>query len=440
MAILGGYWGNGSSAGVRALNLNNSPGNSNTNIGFRLVNCAKIARYVLSTAKTSVLRAHHALIPTATVKHQNRWQRLVDDECRSQHRRRRIEVAHTYRNLYGSIISFDNLYRSYLDARKAKRYRAEVLQYTRHLESNLINLSKRLRNSAWQPGEYRIRRIYEPKARDIRIAPFEDRIVHHALCNVIGPIFEKTFIFDSYACRVGKGSHAAVRRLKSFLRKQGTEYCLSADISKFFDSINHHTILAELEWRLGDVNVLNLARLILSSYESDLELAGTRDPKGIPIGNLTSQWFANIVGNRIDAHAKYDMHLKHYLRYMDNFIVLHQDKGYLAETKLEFESLLRELLYLALNPKTSIFPVRNGVPFLGYKVYSDHVLARGENIRRGTKRLHRQMKMVAQGRMSSAQIQDSLQAWFAYLKQADTYRLRTRIAQEIPGGRYDHLI
>jgi len=350
-------------------------------------------------------------------------------------------MARTHRNLYNSIVCFENLYQAYLRARKGKRYREEILEYTGNLEHNLVELSRQLRDGSWQPGDYRVRRIYEPKARDIRIAPFEDRIVHHALCGVIGPIFERTFIHDSYACRVGKGTHAAVRRLQSFLRKQNTGYCLSADVSKYFDSINHSIVLAELEWRLGDVDVLNLAQSILSSYASNLELDGTQDPKGIPIGNLTSQWFANIIGNRIDSHAKYDMRLKHYLRYMDNFIVLHQDKSYLAEAKLEFETLMRELLYLVLNPKTSIFPASNGIPFLGYKVYDDHILARGENVRRGRKRIHQQMKIISRGEIGHAEFQDSLQAWFAYLNQADTYKLRKQIAREInSGGHYDHLI
>jgi retron-type reverse transcriptase len=339
-------------------------------------------------------------------------------------------MAKTCKHLYDKIYDFANLYQAYMRARRGKRYRDDVLCYSQNLEGNLLDLQRRLCERAWMPGGFREKCIYEPKPRDIRIAPFEDRIVHHALCDVIGPLFEKTFIYDSYACRVNKGTHAAAGRLQQFLRCSESAYCLSADLSKYFDSVNHGVVIRELEWRIADVDVLELCKRILSSYESELELIGTRDPKGIPIGNLTSQWFANIVGNCLDYHAKYILKAKHYLRYMDNFLILHDDKGFLIEAKLEMIRLL-ESLYLVLNPKTSIFPTQLGVPFLGYRVYSDHILPRGDNVRRGRKRIARQLQKVAHGYMSEAEFARSLRSWFAYLQQADTYSLRMQIADQI---------
>jgi len=335
----------------------------------------------------------------------------------------------TYKRLYERVCSFENVYRAYLRARCGKRYRDDVLLFSADLEQNLHDIADGLRDKSWWPGPYRFKEIHEPKPRAICVAPFADRVVHHALCNVIGPIFERTFIHDSYACRPERGTHRAIDRLTHFLRKDGSDYVLSGDVRKFFPSVAHCIVVRELEWKIADPDVLWLCRTILVSYENEEDLAGTVHPKGIPIGNLTSQWFANIVGNCLDQHIKCHLREPRYLRYMDNFIVLHRDKGYLRDLLVEIERYLGSI-YLVLNPKSGVFPASNGVPFLGYIVYADHRRVLGENVRRGRRRLRRQARAVVRGRMPYDLFVRGGRAWFAHLEHADTYHLRRSIRRE----------
>ena len=234
-------------------------------------------------------------------------------------------------DLWRHICTFDNLYLAFERARRGKRYRPDVLRFGARLGENLLDLQKELTSGEWHPGEYQVRVVREPKERIIRVAPFRDRVVHQALCHVVAPVFERGFIYDSYACREGKGTHKALDRLTSFLRRRDSSYVLNADIRKFFDSISHEVLMDAMERTLKDGDLLNALRLILGSYVSEVTVPGLHDPHGIPIGNLTSQWFANIIGNLIDRFAKQTLRCRGFLRYMDNLLFLSGSKALLRE-------------------------------------------------------------------------------------------------------------
>jgi len=422
---VGGNWNNGSNAGVRAANANNSPGNANTNIGFRLANCVPPA--VLRLRPHTRAYTHHtrALRP-AWAKHQTRRRQRVG---RPKPEAGIHAMSRTYKHLFERVCDFSNLYLAWQRARKGKRYRPDVLAFSADVGGELLRLQAELRELAWRPGGYQIKIVREPKRREIRVAPFRDRIVHQALCAVIAPLFEATWIHDSYACRVGKGSHAAVDRLTAFLRKSGSHYVLKGDLRKYFDSIPHGLVMRELEWRIADGRVLELCRRILASYKSGFPGPPGFGPRGLPIGNLTSQWFANIVGNRLDQFVKHDLGCRRYIRYMDDWLLLGPDKGVLRGWRSCIERFVEEL-GLVVNPKTQIIPAGRGVPFLGFRVWADHRRVLRPNVVAGRRRLRRAIRRMLAGEEDPERILASLRSWYAHLRHADTYRLRCSLWKE----------
>ena len=285
----------------------------------------------------------------------------------------------TTSGLWSQITNFENLYNAYLDARRGKRLRPDVLRFSANIEEHLVNLQNHLLWKSWRPGKQREFIAREPKLRLIQAPPFADRVIHHALVRVIEPLFERKFIYDSYACRAGKGTQAAVARSQHFLRVAKRNhgpgcYVMQADVSRFFASIRHHVLMAEIERTIADQDVLWLWRQIISGYGHDAGI-------GLPVGALTSQLAANIILNRLDHFAKDQMGLKHYVRYMDDFIAVLPDKQTAASV---MQALAGEVnsLCLALNPKTAIHPWQRGLDFCGYRIWPTHILPRKRNIKR----------------------------------------------------------
>jgi len=188
--------------------------------------------------------------------------------------------------------------------------------------------------------------------------------------------------------------------------------------------------MRELEWRIADQAVLTLLKRALSSYKSDFVDDPGFEPRGIPIGNLTSQWFANIVGNRLDQFIKHDLKCKHYIRYMDDWIMLSDNKNQLWEWLAQIKKMTGEM-GLVFNPKTRIYAAREGIPFLGYRVWHDHRRILRKNIVAGRRRLHKQITALEQGEMDPVAVVDSLRSWFAHLSHADSYHLRLQIWREV---------
>lgn len=332
-------------------------------------------------------------------------------------------MAKTYNNLYPQIYAFENLHTAYLKARKGKRYAADVMKFSQRLEENLIDLQNHLIWKSYQPSPYRFFTVYEPKERLIAALPFRDRVLHHALCNIIEPIFERSMIFDSYACRVGQGVLAGVNRTTEYLRrarrKWGRVYCLKGDITKFFPSIEHAALKRIIRRRISCPDALDLMELIIDS---------TGTERGLPIGNLTSQLWANVYLNELDHFCKERLRVKKYLRYMDDFVLFHHDKHFLRTALQEIRHFLENNLCLSLNDKTQIFPVGpRPVDFLGYRIWPDFRLLRKDNIRRTKRKFKKFARLYAEKKIGMETIHPRIMSWLGHCKHADTWRIREKI-------------
>ena len=288
----------------------------------------------------------------------------------------------TYKNLYPRITSFANLYQAFRAARKGKRDRAAVAAFEFDLESNLLALAAELRDQTYQPGSYTSFYIYEPKRRLVSAAPFRDRVVHHALCSVIEPIWEKRFIHTSYACRLGKGTHRALDQAHAWVKRY--RYAFHGDIVKYFPAIDHAVLRALLARRIADSQTLWLVDQILNSgagiladeypmtyFPGDDLLAALR-PRGLPIGNLTSQFWANVYLHELDKFVKHDLRCPAYLRYMDDFVLFADSKQALHEWRSQITVFLAAHLRLVVHPrKSTVVPTRSGLDFCGFRFVPD---------------------------------------------------------------------
>ncbi len=333
-------------------------------------------------------------------------------------------------NLFEQIYDFENIYKAYLKARRNKRYRHEVLKFSAILEENIINIQNHLIWKSYTCGEYRQFIVSEPKERLIMALPFSDRVVQHALINVIEPIFENMFIYHSYACRKNKGAHVASKHLTKWLydlhlQNGDSVYCIKADISKYFQNIDHDTLKRIIRHKIKCEGTLWLMDKIIdhSGYE-DIHV-------GIPVGNLTSQLFANVYLNELDKFIKEELHIKHYMRYMDDFIILSNDKAYLRSVLALIEDFLSKRLKLRLNPKTYIFKVKNGVDFVGYRHWHSHKKVRKSNIKRIRRKIRLFIKRYSDGKIDFNTVNKSMQSWLGHIKHADTYNIRKTILDSV---------
>jgi retron-type reverse transcriptase len=340
-----------------------------------------------------------------------------------------------YGGLYEQVCDFTNLLKAAHKAQRGKRTKPNVAQFNFHLEREILMLQHELRDKTWAPGPYVSFHIYEPKKRLISAAPYRDRVVHHALCNVIEPIFERAFIHDSYANRVGKGTHRAVDRLTAFCRKN--RYVLQCDIKKYFPTIDHEILYGIIAHKIKDPDVLWLVRQIIDSsnpqepvhdyFPGDNLFSPVTRRKGLPIGNLTSQFFANLYLNGFDHFVKRDLGGQYYIRFCDDFVVLSDDKNALHAVKHQMADYLADLR-LKLHPtKCQVFPVTQGTCFLGYRIFPTHRRLKRANIRHCRQRLRRLQHEYAQGRVSIQQVGQSVQSWIAHAAHADTFGLRRQV-------------
>ena len=335
-------------------------------------------------------------------------------------------------NLWPTLTSFEHLLGSSEKAKRGKRFRPAVARYEFALERELWKLREQLLGKTYRPGNYRSFYIYEPKKRLISAAPYRDRIVHHALTGVLEPIFEPTFITASYACRKGKGTHAAVDRCQQFARR--FRYVFKTDIRKFFPSMDH-AILKELVARkIKDADVLWLVGHIVDGSNpqedvqhyfpgDDLFTPGERQ-RGIPIGNQTSQFLANVYLDPLDHFVKERLRFKGYVRYVDDFLLFSNDKRQLNEARERISEFLIQLR-LRLHPrKNAIFPVEEGIRFLGYRVFPTHRLLAKENVWRFLRRVRRMQNDYRDGGITLSEIKQRLMSWSGHARQADTHSLR----------------
>jgi retron-type reverse transcriptase len=347
-------------------------------------------------------------------------------------------------NIYEKICDFENLYEAYLEARKNKRFRYEVLRFSANLDNELIAIQTALKNKTYEIGEYRQFVISEPKKRLIMALQFRDRVVQWAIYRQLNPLFDRQFIEDSYACRVGKGTHTALDRLQYWLRKVNrtgkTWYCLKMDISKYFYRVDHRVLMTLLERKIKEKDLLWLLGAIVNSDRcafglpldaniSDSAAAIRLTECGMPIGNLTSQMFANLYLNEVDQYVKHELREHYYIRYMDDMLILCDDKAKLHEIKDNLAQFLDEHLHLNLNNKTSIRPVYLGIEFVGFRIWATHRKLRktsAKKLKRGLKHLKYQ---YAKGYRTLDQIRPNIMSYFGVLKHFNSYNLRKKISE-----------
>lgn len=336
--------------------------------------------------------------------------------------------------LWKDLISFENLYRAYLKARKGKGKSVEVARFSLNLERNLLRLQWQLQQGNYQPGEYRFFTLYERKPRLIAAAPFIDRVVHHAVLNRIEPAIDKQFIDDSYACRKGKGVHAAVDRYQQWAKRY--RYALKMDVARYFPSIDHHRLQDQLRRKIKDADTL---RLLDSIIGHSPEICG--EPLfqgrrcGLPIGNLTSQFFANLYLDGMDHYFKETCRVKAYLRYVDDIILLSNDKSQLHEIKLQTAEYLKNE-FLRLHPrKATIFRTDKGVDVLGYRVFPDFRQLRNDNGHRFARKLRAMSVAYAEGDRSFDEMNPSVQSWIGHALHGDTWGLRKQIFSSVAFSR-----
>jgi retron-type reverse transcriptase len=307
--------------------------------------------------------------------------------------------------IWDRVVGFDNLLRGYRKARRGKGERYEVARFALDLEGELIRLQEELRTGAYTPGRYRLFTIYERKPRQIAAAPFRDRVVHHAMMNLVEPPLDKTFIHDSYACRPGKGVHAAVARYQGWARRY--RYALKMDVARYFPSVDHRILKEKLRRRIKDRRVLALFERIIDTspavdgpvthFPGDDLLTPLERRTGIPIGNLTSQFMANLYLDDLDHYVKEGLRVGAYLRYVDDMVVLDDDKGRLAEIRERVRETLAAQR-LCLHPrKAHVSRTSDGLNLLGYVVYPARRSLRNDNGHRFVRRLRRMAAGYAAG-------------------------------------------
>ncbi len=288
------------------------------------------------------------------------------------------------------------------------------MAFERNLEDNLFQLREELIAGIYRHGNYKAFRINDPKERQIHKSSVRDRIVHQALVNVIEPIFERSFIYDSYSCRIGKGTHGAVKRLRRFLIKASrnntrTVYGLKCDIKKFFASVNHSLLLEFICKRIQDDQTRGLLKLVVASFS-------ILQDSGVPLGNLTSQLFANIYLNELDNFIKNRLREKFYIRYCDDFVIISLSRKHLLDLLPILDSFLKNSLSLELHPNK--FTIKNwpqGIDFVGYVSKPYCTVLR-------TKTKNRMLKKVNQKNLSS---------YLGLIKHCHSYTLRQKLMQAV---------
>lgn len=347
-------------------------------------------------------------------------------------------------NIYLPNCTYENIYRAYKNAAKGKRYRSDVLHYTDNLEENLLSLLNDLKNHTYTVGQYREFYVYEPKKRLIMALPFRDRVAQWWVYSLLYPIFDKTFIQDSYACRRGKGQKAAADRLQEMLKQTevlgGKWYYLKLDIAKYFYRICHDKLLEIVSRKIKDPDMLRLLETIIRGDGSNcfglsicdnVEDAVRLSDRGMPIGNLTSQLMANVYLNESDQFCKKVLGIKPYIRYMDDVIILADNKAILHEYKERIETFLEEELQLSLNKKTCIRPISMGVQFVGLHIWASHRTVRKSTSLRIKRRLKVSAKWYKAGKISYEKYNSTLQSYKGLLKHNDCYRFETKLLSDI---------
>lgn len=343
-----------------------------------------------------------------------------------------------YKNIYERIYDYENLYEAYIAARRNKTRRNEVLSFTKNLEENLVVLQNELIWHSYRVGRYREFYVTDPKKRLVMALPFRDRVVQWAVYRQINYLLDKRYISTSYACRIGGGTQKAVHQLQQYIRHTpGEVYVLKLDVSKYFYRIDHTVLLGILHRIFKDHELLELLRRIIDDEQSgglfgiDIETGKREAGVGMPIGNLTSQMFANLYLNEADQYAKHKLHARKYIRYMDDMVIVSNDKVYLRDCWRAMDDFLASHLKLQLNRKSTIIKANNGIDFCGYRVWHDHIKLRKKAALKMKHRLRWLKRAYARGEVDIQTVTASLTSYFGLLSHCDSYELRKSILSNL---------
>ena len=344
--------------------------------------------------------------------------------------------------LFPHITSWENLLTAYHKAARGKRGRYAAAAFERKLADNLLALQDELRRGVYQPGAYRHFTIHEPKRRLISAAPFRDRVVHHALCNVIEPLFENRFHPHSYANRKGKGTHRAVDQLQKYARQY--RYVLRLDARQHFPSLDHAILKKELFRLIRDEQTRQLIEVILQSgagvlageydmvYFPGDDLFAANRPRGLPIGNLTSQFWSNCYLNPLDWFVTRQLGCPAYLRYVDDFALFSHSKRQLWRWREQIIAFLAGLRLTVHANAAQVTPTAHGIPWLGFVVYPAHRRLKRRNVTRFRRRLAQNIMLYRAGEITFAELDASVQGWINHARYADTWRLRSCLFRHFP--------
>jgi retron-type reverse transcriptase len=311
---------------------------------------------------------------------------------------------------FNDLITLENLFLSWREFKKGKTKRKDVLEFEFNLEDNIFQLYQELKNKTYKHSEYSSFFVQDPKLRHIHKAKVRDRIVHHLISKYLNNIYDKTFVYDSYSCRINKGTHKAVNRLKAFSLKQSKNnktnfYCLKCDIKRFFDNIDHDILIGILQKKIKDNKILLLIQEIISGFNKETGM-------GIPLGNLTSQYFANIYLNELDQFVKHKLQIRHYIRYTDDFLILNRNREYLENLIQLIGQFLNNRLNLYLHPDKIILRKYNqGIDFLGYVILPYYTVLRTKTKKRMLERINNK----------------NIQSYLGVLKHCNGYKLKRLI-------------
>jgi RNA-directed DNA polymerase len=344
-----------------------------------------------------------------------------------------------HKHLFEAVSSFENLLAASRKARLGKRFKGPVAAFEYALEPELLGLQAELLSGAYRPGTYRSFWITDPKPRLISAAPYRDRVVHHALCRVIEPVFERTFIHDSYACRQGKGTHSAIERFQSFARR--SPYVLKCDIAKYFPSIDHEILYEAIARKIGCRRTLDLIRRIIDNsneqepsvhyFPGDNLFTPFERRRGIPIGNLTSQFFANIYLNGFDHFVKQGLRCRGYVRYVDDFALFGDSKAALWDAAREVEAFLAGCR-LRLHPrKCHVRRTADGAEFLGFRVFPTRRVPLKQKSRQYLRRLRKLSKEYADGQVSVEKVRQSVVSWIGHVSFGASAGLRASVLSQV---------
>jgi len=332
-------------------------------------------------------------------------------------------------SLFHNIVSLSNLLQAWKEFKKCKTAKVDVAEFEFNLEDNLFLLNQELVSKTYKSNPYQAFFVYDPKRRHIHKAIVRDRVLHQAVFRILYPIFDKHFIFDSYSSRTNKGTHKASKKLFVVLRKESENwrkpvFALKCDIRKFFDSIDHKILFELIKKKVFDADVLRLVNEILKSFEKYPNI-------GLPLGNVTSQLFANIYLNELDQFIKHKLKVKHYLRYADDFILISKNEDLLMGYKEEIEIFLKQNLKLELHPdKVFIRKLRQGIDFVGYVVLPNAVVLRTKTKKRIFKKLKKAERELIIGKINKENFQQTEASYMGVIKYCKNKEIKRKIQKD----------